>query len=107
MCKTVDFGAALDGARDGGPGPAVRSAIMLHPGLGQCLIDARFDVAFRLAANRGEFRDHEITRALKHPLLAKGKWLDLTEIMKMFEHVGDFKNIAGAHLVGKVLEPVL
>lgn len=71
MRETFDFRAALDGARDGGPGPAVSPAIVLHPGLAQCLIDARFDVAFGLAANRGEFRDHEVTRALKHPLLAK------------------------------------
>ena len=71
MRDSVDFEAALDGARDGGPGPAVSPAIVPHPGLGQRMIDARFDVAFGLAANCGKFRNDQVAGALQHPLLAK------------------------------------
>src|SRR2546426_296655 len=31
----------------------------------------------------------------------------MTEIVKMLEHLGDFKDVAGAHLLGKILETIL
>src|SRR5207237_8513079 len=30
----------------------------------------------------------------------------MTEIVEMFRHLGDFKDVAGAHLLGKILETI-
>ena len=94
------------GAGSGHASPAIGPALVTGAGLCQCLIDARLDVAFRLTADGSEFGDHQIAGPLEHSLLAKRKRFDMAEIVKMFEHLGHFKDIAGAHLVRKIFETI-
>src|ERR1051325_158856 len=80
---------------------------MTSASLRQRGIDTRLDVAFGLAANCSELRNHQIAGPLKHSLLAKRERLDLAKKTKMLQHFGNFENIAGPHLVRKILEPIL
>ena len=48
-----------------------RAAIMFRAGTCESLFDARFNVAFRLAANSCQFRNHQVTSPLQHSLLTK------------------------------------
>src|SRR5580765_5719764 len=84
----------------------IGSPFMTAAGLRQRGIDTRFDVAFGLAANCGEFRDDQIAGPLKHPLLAERKRFDLAKKTKMLQHFGNLEDVAGSHLVGKILEPI-
>jgi hypothetical protein len=95
------------GSRGRDAGLAVGLARMPGAGLHQCLIDAGFDVALWLATNGGQFRDYQVPGPFEHPLLAERQRLNLAEVTKMLEHVGNFKNVAGAHLFGKFLEAIL
>jgi len=56
-------------AGSGHSGTTGSISIVTGAGLGQRLIDARLDVAFGLAANGGEFRNHQIAGPLEHSLL--------------------------------------
>src|SRR5712692_1144202 len=109
MAKIDGFCAALmdPGSSGRDPGLAVGPALMPGAGLHQCLIDAGFDVALRLATDSGQLRDHQIPRPLKHPLFAERQRLNLAEVTKMLEHAGNCKNVAGAHFFGKILEAIL
>src|SRR5712692_1327742 len=109
MSKIDEFGAALmdPGSRGCDAGLAVWPALMPGAGLHQCLIDARFDVALRLPTNGGQLRDDQIPRPLKHALFAKRQRLYLAEVAEMLEHVGNLKDVAGAHFFGKLLEAIL
>src|SRR6266496_3049291 len=81
-------------------------AIVAGAGLRQRLIDTRFYVAFRLATDGGQFRNNQVARSLEHSLLAERKRLEVAEIIEMLQHSSDLKNVAGAHLVGKILEAI-
>ncbi len=94
------------GAGSGHSRPTIGPALVTRASLCQCLFDARLDVAFRLAADGSEFGNHQVAGPLEHPLLAKRKRLDMAEIVKMLEHLSHLKDIAGAHLVGKVFETI-
>src|ERR1700687_1357596 len=94
------------GAGSGHSRPTIGPALVTSASLCQRLIDARLDVAFRLAADGSEFGNHQVAGPLEHPLFAKRKRFDMAEIVKMLEHLGHLKNIAGAHLVGKVFETI-
>src|SRR5882672_1628855 len=89
------------GTRTRGP------ALMLHTSTSESLFYAWFNIAFRLAANRCQFRNHQVASPLKHPLLTKRKRLEVTEVGQVLEHVCSFKNVAGAHLLGEVFETIL
>src|SRR6185295_11453628 len=56
--------------RTGGTG-ADWTPVMLRVGTSERLIDARFDVALRLATHCCQFRNYQITSALEHPLFAE------------------------------------
>src|SRR6266436_8843280 len=110
MTKSIDSMRFLMGpsCRSGGDaGLTVGLALVPGAGLEQRLIDAGFDVAFRLMANGRQFRDDQIPRPLEHPLLAKRQRLHLAEVAEVLEYVGNFKNVAGAHFFGKLLEAIL
>ncbi len=85
---------------------AVGAAIMPRTGLCQCGIDAGLDAAFGLPTNSGKFRNYQIAGTLQHSLFAERERLNLAEITKMLEHIGDFEDVAGSHLVRKILEPI-
>ena len=91
------------------PGGASTSwaSIMLCAGSRNRLIYSRFDTAFGLAANGGQFRDDEIAGAFEHTLLTKRERLDIAEIGQMLQHVRHFKNIAGTHFFRKLFEAIL
>ncbi len=82
-------------------------AIMLSAGAREGLFDTGFDVAFRLTADGGQLGDNKIARAFEHTLLAKGKWLEMTQIGQMLKHGRDFKDVASAHPFREVLKSVL
>jgi hypothetical protein len=95
----------VTGGGSGGAG-ARWAAIMLGASASQSLFHARLDVAFGLAANSGQLRNHQVARPLEHPLFTKGKRLEMTEISQMFEHVRSFENIPGPHLLGEVFKTI-
>ena len=78
---------------------ARRAALMPGAGARQSLFDARLNTAFGLAAHGGQLGDDEITRTLKHPLLAETEGLNMAQESQILEHVGDLENIAGTHLL--------
>ncbi len=57
--------------------------------------------------NGRQFRDDQVPRPLEHPLFAKRQRLHLAEVAKVLEHVGNFKNVAGAHFFREFLEAIL
>src|SRR6185295_8237636 len=89
----------------GGAGPC-GSPIMLGASLNEGLFNPWLYVTFRLATNRRQLRNHKITCPLKHSLFAKRQWLQLTEVGQVLEHFSRLKNIASAHLLGKVFETI-
>src|SRR5713226_9045100 len=109
MAKIVEFCAVLmdPGGRSCDAGLAVGPAPMPGAGLHQCLIDAGFDVALWLATNGGQLGNDQIPRPLEHPLFAERQRFYLAEVTKMLEHGSHFKDVAGAHFFGKILEAIL
>jgi len=85
---------------------ANRAPVMLIACPGQSLFDPGLDVAFRLPTNCGQLGNDEISRALEHELLAKRKGLKVAQIGQMLEHVSDFEDISGPHLLGEILETI-
>jgi hypothetical protein len=93
-------GGSSSGAR------ACRSSIVLDAGTGQGLFHAWFDIALGLAANGGQFRNHQVASALQHPLFTERERFQVTKIGQVLEHFRRLKNIAGTHLLGEILEAI-
>lgn len=70
------------------------------------LFDSRLDAAFGLATDGCQFRDDQITRTLKHPLLAEREWLEMAQKRQILEHLCDFEDVARAHLFREILETI-
>jgi hypothetical protein len=79
------------------PGTCLRERI-IHP---------RVNITFGLTTRGGKFRNHQITGALQHSLFAKRERFHLVEVAEMLEHLGNFKDISTAHLIGKIFEAIL
>jgi hypothetical protein len=54
--------------------------VMLRVGTSKRLIDARFDVALRLATHCCQFRNDQITSPFEHPLLAERQGFEIAQI---------------------------
>jgi hypothetical protein len=80
---------------------------MLCAGLIEGLIHAWLNIADGLTANGSQLRNHKVTSALEHPLLSKRERFVMAQISEVLQHVGYFKDIAGAHLLGESLEAIL
>ena len=93
---------------DGGTGGACApgTTFVLAASARQGLLDTNFNVALGLPADGCQLRDNKITRALKHPLLAERERLEMAQEREILEHLGDFKNIACTHLLGKIFETI-
>src|ERR1051326_152696 len=91
---------------DGGASLGHVALIMPCAGLVKCLIHSGFDSAFRLATYGGQLRNDQISRTFEHTLLAERERLDMTEIVEMFEHFCNFKDVTGAHLFRKILKKI-
>lgn len=63
----------------------------------ECLIDTRLDVAFRLAADRGEFGNHKISRTFEHTLFAEREGFEIAQIGQMLEDIRNFEDVSGTH----------
>jgi hypothetical protein len=82
----------------GGAG-ADRTPVVFGVGSCECLIDARFDVALWLAAHGCQLRNYKIAGPFKHALFAEREGFNIAQICQVFEHSGNFENVAGAHFV--------
>jgi hypothetical protein len=89
-----------------GAGSALGFTIMSGAGLRERLIDARLNVALRLATDGRQLRNDEVPRPLEHPLLPERKRLHVAEVIKMLQNLGNLKDIAGAHLLGEIFEAI-
>jgi hypothetical protein len=50
---------------------------MFAVGTSECLVDARFDAALRLATHCCQLGNYEVTGTLEHPLFAKRQRFDI------------------------------
>ena len=63
----------------------------------ECLIDTRFDVAFRLAADGCQFGNHKVPRTFEHALFTKRDGFDIAQIGQMLEYIRDLEDVSSPH----------
>ena len=74
-------------------------SIVFIAGARESLLDSWLDVAFRLPTDGSQLRNHQVVRTFEHALFAERERLEMAQVSKVLEHVGDFEDIAGPHLV--------